>query len=173
MQNRPWPSTEMMKSGQANSEVGHALVELAPCPLTRSWGQGLSSLKVANRAFSIGFPSGCRLESLKAKLQEKGQTESSTARKMGYGLSLAINVVAQTTTYDSPWTGISTPIPMECKWVIVLLPASETFSTAKAFDIVSGIPTRVEEEASFGEGVRCSDKVGRVGPFKGYGTLRC
>lgn len=95
------------------------------------------------------------------------------SEEIGYGLSLAINVVAQTTTYDSPWTGISTPIPMECKWVIVLLPASETFSTAKAFDIVSGIPTRVEEEAGFGEGVRCSNKVGRVGPFEGYGTLRC
>ena len=72
---------EMMKSGQANSEVGRTLVELAPCPLTRSWGQGLFSLKVANRAFSIGFPSGCRLESLKVKLREKGQTVSSAARK--------------------------------------------------------------------------------------------
>jgi hypothetical protein len=92
---------------------------------------------------------------------------------MGYGLSLAINVVAQTTTYGSPWTGVSTPIPMECKWVIVLLPASETFSTAKAFNIVSSIPAWVEEEASFGEGVRCCNKVGRVGPFEGCGTLCC
>jgi hypothetical protein len=62
---------------------------------------------------------------------------------------------------------------MECKWVVFLLPAIETFSTEEAFDIVSSIPRRVEEEASFGESVRCCEKVHRVRPFEGYGTLRC
>jgi hypothetical protein len=62
---------------------------------------------------------------------------------------------------------------MECKWVVFLLPASEAFSTEVAFDIVSSTPRRVEEEAGFGEGLRCGEKVGRVGPFEGYCTLRC
>jgi hypothetical protein len=87
-----------MKSGYANSETIRALVELAPCPLTRSWGQELFSLKVANRAFSIGFPSGCRVESLKAKLWNKDQIAARITRKKGYTLSLAINIVVQTTT---------------------------------------------------------------------------
>jgi hypothetical protein len=98
---------------------------------------------------------------------------ASAAVERGYALSLAVNIVSQTTTYESPCTGISTLVPMECKWVIFLLPAVKTFSTEKALDTVSSIPSWVEEEASLGEGVRCCDKVGRVGPLEGYGTLRC
>ena len=97
----------------------------------------------------------------------------SVARGSEYALSLAINIVAQTAAHDSPCTGVSTLVPMESKWVIVLLPTIETFSTEKAFYVISSIPSWVEEEASFGEGVRCCDKVSRVGPFEGYGTLRC
>ena len=88
-----------------------------------------------------------------------------------YTLSLAINVLAKPTTKDSPCTVVSTLVPMYREWVILLLPAVETFSAEKAFDVVSGIPRWVEEEASFGEGVRCCSEVSRMGPFEGDGTL--
>src|SRR6266478_4142488 len=97
MQNQPWPSTEMMKLGKANPATRRALVELAPCPLTRSWGQEWFNLKDANRAFSIGFPSGCRLESLKAKLRDNHQIVARAARRNWYALSLAINIFVKTT----------------------------------------------------------------------------
>ena len=87
-----------MKLGQVNPETRRALVEFAPCPLIRSWGQELFRLKVANRAFSIGFPFGCRLESLEIKLWDNNQIVVARAtRKSGYALSLAINIIIQTT----------------------------------------------------------------------------
>jgi len=55
--------------------------------------------------------------------------------------------------------------------VILLLPAVETFSAKKAFDVVPGVPGRVEEEAGLGEGIRCCDEVIGVGPFEGDDTL--
>jgi hypothetical protein len=56
--------------------------------------------------------------------------------------------------------------------VVLLFPAVETFSAKKAFDVVSSVPGRVEEEAGFGKGIRRCDEVIGVRPFEGDDTLR-
>lgn len=56
---------------------------------------------------------------------------------------------------------------MDLEWVVIFFPVAQLLSAQKAGNTVSVIPTRTEEEACLGKGVRICLEVRKMRPLDG------